>query len=683
MIINRTAGDELVFDPFSAIRHLNTPVWVFDVDHGRVAYANDAACAIWRASSEAELQARDLSADMSATVAQRLRQYQRDFIQSNARFSEYWTLYPEGVPTSLKVLYSQFVMPDGRMAMMCEATDALEAEPQTLRSAEALLHTDVMISLYSIDGDALYRNPAARNAVARSDTRFRELFCDELDYRHMESQWCVHDVCRRVALINTVSGQYWHDLTVKRTLDAATGAPALLVTEVDVSEMKIARDKASYLADRDQLTGCFNRSFITQQIERISSDLRHSDHRCAVLFLDIDNFKHINDRFGHEIGDFSLRVFSQRLQSKIRQSDIMARMGGDEFIVLMEDVRNINAVHERLNAIQTEVARPIEHGPIRFNITVSIGVSLIGAETALNWTEIIKQADIALYCAKREGRSRHIFFSDALGAEVADQNWLEAELKKAVDAQAFTLNFQPRVDMRSGRVVSAEALLRWNHPQRGMIPPDQFIPISEKSGLIHDLGAFVMRRSRAQLKKWRDQGLQLDLSLNVSPIQFQNPDLIALYSAIADDDRMIIDGLELEITESSFFGDDADLSNRIRQITDLGFRIALDDFGTGYSNLAYISRFPLSCIKLDKSFVQKLPESGPLLLLILTLARQIGATTVAEGVETSAQFDWLTTHGCDQIQGYLFSPAVTAEEFPARIAAVEEQARRLLKRDSL
>lgn len=669
-------------DVFSLARRLTTPIWVFDTDHNRIAYANDGACLLWRAKNEAELQARDFTDGMSFTVAKRLRQYQEDFIRSDARFSELWTFYPEGAPTTLEVTYSGFRMPDGRMAMMVEVSAEPDEEPETLRSAEALLHTDVMITLYSHEGMPLYNNPAARNAQAEGVESFAQRFCNSEDFMKMQSQWLSDGQSRSVARMKAAKGFRWYDLTAKRCLDAATGNDALLVTSVDVSELKTARDTARYLADRDQLTGCYNRAFITQQLEALSYEVVGTDKSYAVLFLDIDNFKQVNDKFGHEVGDTILKTFAKRVRHMTREADIIARMGGDEFVVLIDGVRDTEGLYQRLDAIRAEVLKPIDCDGNRLLITTSIGVSMINAENAHNWSEIIKQADIALYSSKRAGRNRHTVFNEALGAEVSERNWLETELRIALETQAFTLHFQPRLDMHCAKIVSAEALLRWHHPERGYISPDVFIPVSEKIGMIDAIGAFVLQQTGRQLRLWRSQGLEIDLSLNVSTLQFQNPDLVELFSTVAREKDGLAEGLELEITESSLLGDNELVYEKIKQIKDLGFRFALDDFGTGYSNLAYISKFPFECVKLDKSFVHSLPSSGPLLSLVLTLAKQIGATTVAEGIETPEQFAWLAAQGCDQAQGFLFSPAIPADEFPDALLAIEQRARDLLPSDS-
>ncbi|MEM7566476.1 MAG: EAL domain-containing protein [Pseudomonadota bacterium] len=670
-------------DDFYLARRMTTPVWVFDTDHSRIAYANEAACRVWKAKTEADLRARDLGQGMSRTVTERLRQYQVDFLDTDAVFSEFWTIYPRDEPVTLKIIYSGFLMPDGRMAMQCEAVGTAEEEPATLRSADALLHTDVMIALYGLDGEALYRNPAARKSAPASDALFGDLFVDAGDYEAARKIWTREGDLRRVFSIRTGEGPRWLELSIKRCLDAATGDEALLVTSVDVSALKSARDEATYLASRDQLTGCYNRAFVQREMERAAT----RDGRAfgttkgmakALLYLDIDYFKQINDTYGHDVGDTVLRVFAKRIGGRVRETDVVARMGGDEFVIVLNDIANEAALLERLDAIQTSASRPIRCGDVLVETTTSIGVTLASGEDRTPWAELMRQADIALYESKRAGRDRFTLFDASLGAEAAERKWLDRELKKAIETDAFVLYLQPRLDLRSKRVASAEGLLRWEHPERGFIPPDTFIPACEALGLMDELGAFVLREAVRLLSAWHAAGLDLGLSINVSPKQFQDPDFLARFEAIAQDAAFPPDQLELEITESSLVGDGPDVARKIRRIDELGFRLALDDFGTGFSNLVHISQIPVCCIKMDKSFIQGLPQSAPLLSLVITLARQIGAETVAEGVEDEAQLQWLAAKGCDQIQGFLFSKAVPQEDLAEAILRIEAGVENLL-----
>ncbi len=649
-------------DPFALARGLRTPVWVYDTDCCRIAYANEAACKIWSADDEASLKSRDLSQGMSTTVAKRLKQYQSDFIERNAEFCEFWTLYPNGIPITVNVVYTGFIMPDGRMAMMCEVTGEAKETPETLRSTEALLHTDVLIALYTIEGRPLYKNPAARNALWGIDVGFDEIFVIPGVFDEMRASWQRRDDCHCVTKIKTTSGERWFDLSTKRCLDAVTGDQALLVTAFDVSELKTTRDKARYLAARDQLTGCFNRSYMQQRLDEISSNVDPSRSRYALLFLDIDKFKKVNDTFGHEIGDAILRTFAERVRKHIRETDVFARMGGDEFVLLMKEPPSSDDLHHHLDKIRGEVTKPIDCGSIQLSVTTSIGVAVFDNRAGTDWATTMKQADLALYHSKRAGRDRYTVYDDSIGAEAIERSWLEANVKRAIQDDAFTLFYQPRIDLATNTVVAAEALLRWFHPERGDIPPGKFIPVCEEIGVIDQIGMLVIKQACQQMNIWRRDGFEIDLSVNVSPKQFQHEDFASLFEKAAEIADFPLSSLELEITETSLVGDNAEVSRRLLRINELGFRLALDDFGTGYSNLAHISRFPVDCIKLDRSFVQQLPSSGPLLSLILALAKQIGAITVAEGVETAEQLAWLREHDCDQVQGFLFSQAVPADD---------------------
>lgn len=662
-------------DPFALARRLRTPVWVYDTDRHRIAYANEAACKIWNAEDEASLRSRDLAQGMSTTVAGRLKQYQSDFIERDAKFSEFWTLYPHGEPITVNVVYTGFEMPDGRMAMMCEVTEEAAETPDTLRSTEALLHTDVVIALFTAEGRPLYKNPAARNTLPGVDAGFDDIFVISSDLDEMRASWRSHDDCRRVTKINTMDGERWFDLSVKRCLDAATGDQALLVTAFDVSELKTTRDKARYLAARDQLTGCFNRSFMQQRLDEISSDLDTCNARYALLFMDIDKFKQVNDTYGHEIGDTILRTFAERVRRHISEADVLARMGGDEFILLLKASSSGNALQASLEAIRAEVVKPIDCGSIRLSVTTSIGVAFFEGFAGADWATTMKQADLALYHSKRAGRDRYTIYDKSIGAEAIERRWLEVDIKQAIENDDLTLFYQPRVDLATNTVVAAEALLRWFHPKHGYIPPSKFIPVCEEIGVIDQVGMLVFEQACQQMSVWRRDGFEIDLSVNVSPKQFQHEDFVALFEKAATIADFPLSSLELEVTETSLVGDNVEVSRRLHRINELGFRLALDDFGTGYSNIAHISRFPVDCIKLDRSFVQQLPSSGPLLRLILALAKQIGATTVAEGVEVQEQLEWLREHGCDQVQGFLFSKAVPADELISTCLEISEQRR--------
>ncbi len=655
------------FDPqqadhraFAVARRLKVAVWVYDIDHSRVVLANQAACGLWQAEDEEQLCSRDMAKGMSSTVAKRLKQYQSDFVESAATFTEMWTLYPNGSPENVMVIFSGYTLADGRMAMLCETVGGSEDEPENIRSAEALLHTDVMILLVGQDGPSLYMNPAARNMLPDGGQDFQNLFVNPADYADLLIALSATGEHRLVTEVKTANGQRWFDVSAKSCSDAATGKPAILVTAIDVSELKVARDKARYLADRDLLTGCYNRSYLQNHLAYLAGLPDPPD--CAIIFFDVDRFKQINDRHGHEAGDTVLRNIAQRAREILRGRDMITRLGGDEFVVLLEDVEDDEMVTKRITRLQAAIARPIFHDATRISTTVSMGVARF-TPGQIDFTDVMRRADIALYGAKQAGRDRATHFNDEMGRAAHERDLIEEELKAALQNRQFILHYQPRVDLRRGNVVSVEGLARWQHPTRGLVMPDKFIPICEETGMIEDLGRQVLEIGVAQAIVWHRAGHKFEVSLNVSPRQFNDKRLMRTLYDLSRAPDFPRGKIELEITENVLFGDHHSIAKKLKKITEMGYRIAIDDFGTGYSNLSYISRFPLKCLKIDRSFVDRLPESGPIISLILTLARQIGATAVAEGVETEEQYAWLAAQNCKQAQGYLLSRPVPPEAF--------------------
>ncbi|MCY4180399.1 MAG: bifunctional diguanylate cyclase/phosphodiesterase [Litoreibacter sp.] len=642
-----------------APNRLETAFWIYDIDNQRIPFANASALELWQAESQDQLFNRDLGADMSTTVAERLRQYQSDFESSDAVFRELWTLYPGGVPTSLMVTFRGYRLQDGRMAMQCEVGSDVEDEPESLRSAEALLHTDVMISLYERDSAPFYMNPAARAAVQFSKQKLEDRFLHSSDYRILTKKLERVGEHRMIAKVNTKLGVKWHDISAKLCTDAYTGRPSVLITEIDVSELKNARDRARYLAESDQLTGCFNRSYLLQHISMLQ---KFQTDECALISFDIDKFKQINDRFGHEMGDVVLQEISGRIRASVREDDIVVRLGGDEFLVVLERYREREALEKTIRRIRDVIAKPIVHDERRVNTSISMGITVFHPRTA-DFTEVMREADIALYASKQAGRDRATFFDEKISREASARAKLEAELRDELEKEEFELFFQPRIELESGRIVSAEALVRWPHPTRGMVSPGEFIPVCEETGMIEELGQLILKKGCSYAMEWNKMGLDLQLSINISPRQFSNPGLMRELDRISRHPLFEKGIIELEITESVLVGDLDEIEAKLQTITKMGYGIAIDDFGTGYSSLSYITRFPLSCLKIDQSFIGQLPRSGPVMELILTLAKQIGATVVSEGVETKGQLEWLAKRDCDQVQGFYFARPVPQETF--------------------
>jgi diguanylate cyclase (GGDEF)-like protein len=466
-----------------------------------------------------------------------------------------------------------------------------------------------------------------------------------------------------VAKVTTVIGQRWYDISAKLCSDSVTGRPAVLITETDVSELKNARDKASYLADRDQLTGCYNRSYLQQHMAMLA---KFQTERCALLSFDVDRFKQINDRLGHEMGDAVLKEIAARVSIATRSNDIVVRLGGDEFVVVFEDIPSNDEFEQVIDRLLKTISEPIEYEETRINATVSMGISTF-VPRQVDLTAVLREADIALYGSKQAGRNRVTFFNAEMGKKAKARNQIEVELKKAVENQEFELFFQPRVDLKSDTVVSAEALVRWHHPDRGIVMPSEFIPVCEETGLIEDLGQQIVEMGCEQAIAWGKNGLDIGISINISPRQFQDKRLLNSLRCFSERPDFPRDKIELEITESVLIGNNDQIEGKLDAISKMGYQIAIDDFGTGYSNLSYISRFSLNCLKIDQSFVNQLPKSGPIMSLIITLAEQIGACVVAEGVETKSQMEWLQENGCSQVQGYYVSKPIPIDEFQEAI----------------
>ena len=631
---------------------LDVAVWIFDIDNSRIIFANPAALDLWKAGSAEQLYTRNLASDMTPTVAKRLRQYQNDFSQSDATFTELWTIYPNGKPKSVMVVYRGYLLEDGRMAMQCEAIGDAQNKPDNLRSAEALLHTDVMITMFSMEGPPLYLNPAARNAFLTPIKNFSSLFDDPSDFDAVIGHVEGVGEHRLVTKLRTVQGTRWFDLSLKSCSDAVTGQPAILFTAIDVSELKEARDTARHLANRDQLTNLHNRSYLQGYLARLEES--GAAQGSSVIFFDVDRFKLINDRYGHEAGDTVLKQIAVRARASLRTQDLVARLGGDEFVVVIEGQCSRPSLERQIERLRSAIAAPILHDKTRIDTTISVGVAGYTDKTT-RFTDVLREADIALYASKQAGRNCITFFNTEMGAAVLERDQTEVALEKAVQANEFVLHYQPRLCIRSGKIVGAEGLVRWLHPERGLVMPGSFISICEETGLIDELGKMVLEMGCAQAIAWRCAGLDLDVSLNVSPRQFSDPGFLILLKQLASQTDFPHGHIELEVTESVLIGDHASIAEKLKTITAMGYRIAIDDFGTGYSNLSYISRFPLTCLKIDRSFIDQLPESGPIVQLILTLGQQIGARVVSEGVETQEQLDWLIEHNCEEAQGYLIT----------------------------
>jgi diguanylate cyclase (GGDEF)-like protein/PAS domain S-box-containing protein len=433
----------------------------------------------------------------------------------------------------------------------------------------------------------------------------------------------------------------------------------------DITERKQAEDRLRHQATHDELTGLANRTLLHDRLEQSIHYANRSQRLVAVLLLDLDRFKIINDSLGHGIGDELLRSAARRLTETVREADTVARMGGDEFVVLLAEVAEAEDVGLVAKKILEKLTLPYPLGGREITVTASLGVSLYPRDGADGAT-LLRNADVAMYRAKEEGDTFH-FYAPAMNQRVHETLELETDLRRALERGEFLLHYQPKVALATGRITGAEALLRWQHPQRGLIAPGMFIPLAEETGLILPIGEWVLATACAQVRAWLDAGLPaVPVAVNLSARQFGKAGLPDLVDQALRQSGIAPCLLELELTESMIMRDPLAAAATMQELKALGVHLALDDFGTGYSSLNYLRRFPVDSLKIDRSFISDVASDASAAAVatsIVAIANSLGLQVVAEGVETREQLAFLRNCGCDSLQGYYFSRPVPTEEF--------------------
>ncbi len=437
----------------------------------------------------------------------------------------------------------------------------------------------------------------------------------------------------------------------------------------DMSVVKRQEDELRYQARHDALTSLPNRTFFQYRLQDSLTYASRHHEMLAILFLDLDNFKHINDSMGPTTGDTMLQEISRRLLGTVGETGVLARLGGDEFGILLEDVKNEENAVKTAGLIQEILAKPFRFKDHDFFLTVSIGITFFPNDGQEAET-LLKNADMAMFRVKENGGNGYEIFIAAMDREVSRRLTLEANLRRAIEQGELRVYYQPKVNLQSGRIVSMEALVRWQSAD-GIVSPAEFIPLAEKTGLIIPLGRFVLHAAAAQTKKWRDEGHDLRVAVNLSPRQFQEKNLLDMISDVIAETGLPPQGLELEITEGVVMANEENAIDIMTKMSHMGFFLAMDDFGTGYSSLHYLKQFPINTLKIDKSFVDNIPsdeENVAITSAIISMAKSLGLEVVAEGVETEEQLNFLRELGCDEMQGYYFSPPVPAADFSRMLA---------------
>ncbi|MCU1343890.1 MAG: putative diguanylate cyclase/phosphodiesterase & domain with sensor(s) [Acidimicrobiia bacterium] len=582
--------------------------------------------------------------------------------------------------------------PLGCIATLQDVTDNVTTRQQSRRLLSIIEDTTDLLMVTDVAGQTLYLNAAARSFFGVAD----DLPPSELrlvDTRAFLPAWA-DERFEQDALPTVRSGQVWSgelallaaggdELPISQVLVAhrdASGAIEYMASiSRDISERKGFETRLAHQATHDALTGLPNRVLLLDRLKMAMARVARHPAPLAVLFCDLDNFKVVNDSLGHDVGDALLRTISDRIRDAVRPSDTVARFGGDEFVVLCDQLATESdaiVIAERLAMVITE---PVGIGEHEIVVSTSLGIAF--ARTSHDRPEaLIRDADVAMYRAKEKGRNRIEVFDDEMRARAMLRLDTERALRRALERRELRVFYQPKVEISTGVVCGFEALLRWEHPERGLMAPGEFISLAEETGLIVPIGSWVLSHACRQMQLWRavyPEAHGLELSVNLSARQVAQPDLVSVVADVLADTGLDPQRLELEMTESALMANAAETVNLLRALKGLGVRLAVDDFGTGYSSLAYLRRFPVDVLKIDREFITRLGEDHEdteIVRLVTMLARSLGLQVVAEGVEHQRQLDVLQELGCDRAQGFLLSRPLSAAGVDDLLASIHGHA---------
>jgi diguanylate cyclase (GGDEF)-like protein len=440
----------------------------------------------------------------------------------------------------------------------------------------------------------------------------------------------------------------------------------------DVSKARAMSLQAVYLAQHDFLTDLPNRMLLNDRLTQAIAMARRHGQRLAVLFLDLDRFKHVNDSLGHVIGDTLLQSVARRLVTCVRSSDTVSRQGSDEFVVLLSEIEHADDAAAHAQKIIAALVAPHDVAHHQLHVTATIGISIY-PDDGPDAETLVKCADTAMYQAKEGGRNNYQFFERDMNARAVERQSIEAGLHRALDRGEFVLYYQPTIDLEAGGMTGAEALVRWVHPERGLMLPKDFVPIAEDCGLIVPIGQWVLREACRQARAWIDEGRPpMAVAVNISGVEFRDPRFLENVRTVLNDSGLDARYLHLELTESSLVRHTESTALALQALKDMGVQVAIDDFGTGYSSLSYLRQFPISVLKIDQSFVHEIsadPVGTSIVCAVISMGRSLGYRVIAEGVETGEQLAFLRAQRCGEGQGDYFSRPLVAEQFVGLLGA--------------
>jgi len=549
------------------------------------------------------------------------------------------------------------------------------------RAVEASVNAILITDFQQVDNPIIYANPAFERMTGYTKAEVLGRNCrflrgedhDQPDIKKLRTLIQEQTEGRVVLRNYHKNGDlFWNELYIAPVKDHNDRITHFVGVLNDITEARNYQNELERRATHDLLTGLANRGLLMDRLQLAAIQAKRRSQKVAVLFIDLDGFKKINDGFGHATGDQVLKLVGNRLAASVREGDTVGRLGGDEFVIVLNDQERIEDVSDAVTRIMESVLRPIPIQNREIALTCSIGISVCpddGEEAGA----LLKYADIAMYKAKSEGKNASRFYTRGMNDTIVQRVTLTNNLRQALERREFLLHYQPQVDLQTGAAVGAEALIRWQHPEFGLISPSQFIPLAEESGQILRLGEWVINTACAQNTAFGKTSLPpLLMSVNLSARELREKNLPELISNALEKSGLPAQSLELEITESMVMADLENGLETLKKIKDLGVRLAMDDFGTGYSSLSYLKRFPIDRLKIDQSLVRDVTadrEDAALITAIISLAHNLGVKVVAEGVETLEQRDFLVKAGCDQGQGFFYGKPVDAAEFQRSLSA--------------